>query len=84
MKVLFYPLLVATALVATACTNDLEDDIEVIDPSTKTAITFVGQDNSARITRAGFAKETQIAMHIRSTKDANNIRETRTWATAFT
>ena len=83
MKVLFYPLLVATALVATACSNDLEDDIEVIDPSTKTAITFVGQDNSARITRAGFAKETQIAMHIRSTKDANNIRETRTWATAL-
>ncbi len=83
MKVLFYPLLVATALVATACTNDLEDDMEVIDPSTKTAITFVGQDNSARITRAGFAKETQIAMHIRSTKDANNIRETRTWATAL-
>lgn len=83
MKVLFYPLLVATAMVATACTNDLEDDIEVIDPSTKTAITFVGQDNSARITRAGFAKETQIAMHIRSTKDANNIRETRTWATAL-
>ena len=85
MKVLFYPLLVATALVATACTNDLEDDIQVIDPSTKTAITFVGQDNSARITRAGFAKETQIAMHIRSTstKDANDIRETRTWATAL-
>ena len=82
MKVLFYPLLVATALVATACTNDLEDDIEVIDPSTKTAITFVGQDNSARITRAGFAKETQIAMHIRSTKDNSNIRETRTWVSA--
>lgn len=82
MKVLFYPLLVATAMVATACTNDLEDDIEVIDPSTKTAITFVGQDNSARITRAGFAEQTQIAMHIRSTKDNSNIRETRTWATA--
>lgn len=82
MKVLFYPLLVATALVATACTNDLEDDIEVIDPSTKTEITFVGQDNSARITRAGFAEQTQIAMHIRSTKDNSNIRETRTWATA--
>lgn len=82
MKVLFYPLLVATAMVATACTNDLEDDIQVIDPSTKTAITFVGQDNSARITRAGFAEQTQIAMHIRSTKDNSNIRETRTWATA--
>ncbi len=82
MKVLFYPLLVATAMVATACTNDLEDDIEVIDPSTKTAITFVGQDNSARITRAGFAEQTQIAMHIRSTKDNSNIRETRTYVTA--
>lgn len=82
MKVLFYPLLVATAMVATACTNDLEDDIQVIDPSTKTAITFVGQDNSARITRAGFAEQTQIAMHIRSTKDNSNIRETRTWASA--
>lgn len=83
MKVLFYPLLVATAMVATACTNDLEDDIEVIDPSTKTAITFVGQDNSARITRAGFAEQTQIAMHIRSTKDNSNIRETRTYAIAL-
>ena len=83
MKVLFYPLLVATALVATACTNDLEDDIQVIDPSTKTAITFVGQDNSARITRAGFAEQTQIAMHIRSTKDADHIRETRTYAIAL-
>ena len=71
MKVLFYPLLVATAMVATACTNDLEDDIEVIDPSTKTAITFVGQDNSARITRAGFAAQTQIAMHIRSNNKNN-------------
>ena len=83
MKVLFYPLLVATAMVATACTNDLEDDIQVIDPSTKTAITFVGQDNSAPLTRAGFAAQTQIAMHIRSTKnDDSKIRETRTWATA--
>ena len=82
MKVLFYPLLVATAMVATACTNDLEDDIEVIDPSTKTEITFVGQDDSAPLTRAGFAAQTQIAMHIRSTKDNSNIRETRTWATA--
>ena len=26
MKNLFYPLIFATALVATACTNDLEDD----------------------------------------------------------
>lgn len=83
MKVLFYPLLVATAMVATACTNDLEDDIEVIDPSTKTEITFVGQDNSARITRAGFVEQTQIAMHIRSTKDADHIRETRTYAIAL-
>lgn len=82
MKVLFQPLILATVLVASACSSDIKDDIQNIDPSTKTAITFVGQDNSARLSRAGFAENTQIAMHIRSTKDASNIRETRTWATA--
>ena len=83
MKVLFQPLILATVLVASACSSDIKDDIQNIDPSTKTAITFVGQDNSARLSRAGFAENTQIAMHIRSTKDASNIRETRTWATAL-
>ena len=80
MKNLFYPLIFATALVATACTNDLEDDANVTDPSNKTAISFVGQNNA--VTRAGFNARTEIVMHIRSTKDANNIRETRTQAYA--
>lgn len=82
MKNLFYPLLAATALVTAACSNSLEDDATVIDPSNKTAISFVGEDNS-NVTRAGFAADTHIAMHIRSTKDASNIRETRTIANAL-
>jgi len=81
MKNLFFPLVAATALVASACSNSLEDDASVIDPSNKTAISFVGEDNAA-VTRAGFAGNTMIAMHIRSKKDDSNIRETRTWATA--
>ena len=80
MKQLFYPLVLATALVTTACNNDLENNTDVVDPSNKTAISFVGQNNV--VTRAGFTGNTEIAMHIRSTKDASNIRETRTWATA--
>ncbi len=71
-----YLLLLGT-LMSAACTNNLEDIN--IDPSNKTAISFVGQNN---MTRAGFTADTQIAMHIRSTKDANNIRETRTFAYA--
>ena len=81
MKNLFYPLLFATALVSAACSNDLENDANVTDPSNKTAISFVGQNNTT--TRYGFTANTQIAMHIRSTKDDSNIRETRTWATAL-
>ena len=82
-KVLFRSMLAATVLAASACSDNLKDEVEVIDPSSKTAITFVGQDNSAKLTRAGFEANTLIAMHIRSTKDASNIRETRTWATAL-
>ena len=82
-KVLFRSMLAATVLVASACSDNLKDEVEVIDPSSKTAITFVGQDNSVIRTRAGFEANTLIAMHIRSTKDASNIRETRTWATAL-
>ena len=73
-----YLLLLGT-LMSAACTNNLEDIN--IDPSNKTAISFVGQNN---MTRAGFTADTQIAMHIRSTKDASNIRETRTFANALT
>ena len=82
-KVLFRSMLAATVLAASACSDNLKDEVEVIDPSSKAAITFVGQDNSAKLTRAGFEANTLIAMHIRSTKDASNIRETRTWATAL-
>ncbi|WP_044109587.1 fimbrillin family protein [Xylanibacter brevis] len=86
MKNLFFPLLAATALVTTACSNSLEDDANAIDPSNKTAISFVGEDNAA-MTRAGFAINTHIAMHIRSNKNGlttdGNVRETRTVASAL-
>jgi len=81
MKNLFYPLLFATALVSAACTNDLENDGSATDSSNKTAISFIGEDNT-NITRAGFKGDTQIAMHIRSTMDDENIRETCTLANA--
>ena len=83
MKNLFYPLLFATALVSAACSNDLENDGNATDPSNKTAISFVGEDNAA-MTRYGFAANTHIAMHIRSNKNGSttDVRETRTVATA--
>ncbi|UKK57173.1 fimbrillin family protein [Prevotella communis] len=85
MKNLFYPLLFATALVSAACSNDLENDDNATDPSNKTAILFVGEDNSSATTRYGFADNTLIAMHIRSTNatNASKIRETRTYANAL-
>lgn len=87
MKNLFYPLLFATALVSAACSNDLENDANVTDPSNKTAISFVGEDNAAALTRYGFAADTHIAMHIRSNKNGSttdgNVRETRTMASAL-
>lgn len=83
MKNLLYPLVFATAFVATACTTTQSPDIDTpVDPNGKTPISFVGQSSNHPITRAGFTAETQIVMHIRSTKDANNVRETRTIATA--
>lgn len=86
MKNLFYPLIFATAFVATACTSTQDTDIDTpVDPNGKTAISFVGQSNNRPITRAGFTKETQIVMHIRSNKNGGNttdVRETRTIATA--
>ncbi len=74
----------ATAFVATACTNNLEDDVTPVAPNGKTPISFVGETCNTAITRAGFADATQIVMHIRSTKakDDSKIRETRTLATA--
>ena len=86
MKNLFYPLLFTTALVSAACSNDLENDGNATDPSNKTAISFVGEDNAA-MTRYGFATNTHIAMHIRSNKNGSttdgNVRETRTMASAL-
>ena len=86
MKNLLFPLVLATTLVTTACTNSLEDDANAIDPSNKTAISFVGEDNAAALTRYGFAANTHIAMHIRSNKNGStangDVRETRTVATA--
>lgn len=86
MKNLFYPLLFTTALVSAACSNDLENDGNATDPSNKTAISFVGEDNAAALTRYGFAANTHIAMHIRSNKNGStangDVRETRTVATA--
>ena len=81
MNKLYYSLIVTTALLTTACTNDLENDTNAVVSGDKEAIAFVGQNNT--ITRAGFTADTQIAMHIRSTKDASNIRETRTYANAL-
>lgn len=86
MKNLFYPLLFATAFVATACTSTNETDFDTpVDPNGKTAISFVGQSSNHGLTRAGFTAETQIAMHIRSNKNGgstSDVRETRTVATA--
>lgn len=84
MKNLLYPLVFATAFVATACTSTQSPDIDIpVDPNGKTPISFVGQSNNHPITRAGFTENTHIAMHIRSTKDGSNILETRTVANAL-
>ena len=82
MNKLYSSLIVATALVTTACTNDLENDTNAVVSGDKEAIAFVGQNNTT--TRAGFTERTEIVMHIRSTnaKDVSKIRETRTQAYA--
>lgn len=79
----FYPVLLVAALLTTACTNNQDDVTEVTDPSNKTAISFVGQDNSRLGTRYGFEGSadsyTQIAMHIRSNESGtSSVRETST------
>ena len=87
MKNLFYPLLMATAFVATACTNNLEDDVTPVDPNGKTPISFVAENNNQPVTRVGFEGDvksyTEVAMHIRSNeKGGTGIRETHTLAKA--
>ncbi len=82
MKKLFYPLMLATAFVATSCTNT-EDTNTTVDSSGKTPISFVGENNTAPITRAGFTDNTEVVMHIRSvSKKTNKTIETLTFANA--
>ena len=85
MKNLLYPVLLATTIMAVSCTNNQDDVTEVIDPSNKTAISFVGQDNSRLGTRYGFEGNTHIAMHIRSNKSGSttDVKETRTVVNAL-
>jgi hypothetical protein len=79
MKNLFYPLLMATAFVATACTNNQEDDVTPVDPNGKTPISFVAENNNQPVTRAGFDNPTKIAMHIRSKEvGTGDVKETST------
>lgn len=89
MKNLLYPLVFATAFVATACTSTNETDFDTpVDPNGKTAISFVGQSSNHGLTRAGFNNGsaqsiTKIAMHIRSNKKSStDVCETRTLAQA--
>lgn len=74
----------ATAMFATSCSTD---SLEALIPdSEKTAIEFGG--SSAQVTRAGLSKasETNVVMQIKSQKKGstgdNNVRVTRTMATA--
>ena len=43
MNKLYYSLIVTTALLTTACTNDLENDTNAVVSGDKEAIAFVGQ-----------------------------------------
>lgn len=81
MKVLFRPLTLAALLVASACTSDIKDDIENIDPSSKTVISFSVEENHTPMTRAGFTASTKIAMRIKS-ENGTAAKYTRTVATA--
>ena len=81
MKVLFRSLTLAALFAASACSNEIINEIEEIDPSSKTAISFSVEENSAHMTRAGFTASTKIAMRIKSENGAA-AKYTRTVATA--
>lgn len=81
MKNLITPLLMATALIATACTNTNDDDV-IVDPSEKTPISFSGEENSTPITRAGFTVETKVAIRIKSTDGTSSSKFSHVVATA--
>ena len=83
MKNLFYPLIFATAFVATACTSSQETDFDTpVDPNGKTAISFSVEEQRKTFTRAGFTGSTKIAMRIKSDATGKANRYTRTVATA--
>ena len=83
MKNLFYPLIFATAFVATACTSTLDTDFDTpVDPNGKTAISFSVEEQRKALTRAGFSGSTKIAMRIKSEATNKNNLYTRTVATA--
>lgn len=83
MKNLFYPLIFATAFVATACTSSQETDFDTpVDPNGKTAISFSVEEQRKALTRAGFTGSTKIAMRIKSDATGKANRYTRTVATA--
>ena len=83
MKKRFYPLMMAIALAAAACTNTTEDSTETVDPTGKTPISFSVEENHAATTRAAFGSETKIAMRIKSEKSGStDVSYTRTVATA--
>ena len=73
MKNLITPLLMATALIATACTNTNDIDTPDVDPSGKTPISFSVEESHSPRTRAGFTADTKIAMRIKSEKTENNV-----------
>ncbi len=81
MKVLFRSLTLAALFAASACSNEIVNEIEEIDPSSKTAISFSVEENRAHMTRAGFTASTKIAMRIKS-ENGTAARYTRTVATA--
>lgn len=83
MKRFIYPMLLATAFVATACTTNQETDIVTpVDPNGKTAISFSVEEQNRALTRAGFTASTKIAMRIKSEATNQTPRYTRTVASA--
>lgn len=81
MKVLFRSLTLAALFAASACSNEIINEIEEIDPSSKTAISFSVEENHTPMTRAGFTADTKIAMRIKS-ENGTAAKYTRTVATA--
>ncbi len=88
MKKYIYPMaLTATLLATAACSDDEVNDIQQVPDSQKEMISFSLSDAQGAVTRAmtraGFASETTILMHIESKKNGQDSwRNTRTTAVA--